>query len=29
LLDNIDWLEEKLADLYQDDYVLFDCPGQI
>jgi len=29
LLENVDWLEEKLTDLYQDDYVLFDCPGQI
>lgn len=28
-MDNIDWLEDKLADLYQDDYILFDCPGQI
>lgn len=28
LLDNIDWLEEKLDD-YSDDYLIFDCPGQI
>ncbi|EAR85433.1 ATP-binding protein (macronuclear) [Tetrahymena thermophila SB210] len=29
LLQNIDWLEEQLCDLATDDYVLFDCPGQI
>lgn len=29
MLENIDWLEEKLSELLQDDYVLFDCPGQI
>lgn len=29
LLDNIDWLEEKLSEMCQDDYILFDCPGQI
>ena len=29
LLENIDWLLDQLADLNNDDYVLFDCPGQI
>ena len=29
LLDNLDWLEEKLTCLIDDDYVLFDCPGQV
>ncbi|XP_077297027.1 GPN-loop GTPase 3 isoform X1 [Arctopsyche grandis] len=28
LLENADWLEEKLGDV-DDDYILFDCPGQI
>ncbi|KAJ1984795.1 hypothetical protein H4R34_000415 [Dimargaris verticillata] len=28
LLNNIDWLEEELGD-YDDDYLIFDCPGQI
>ncbi len=28
LLENIDWLEEQLADA-DEDYILFDCPGQI
>ncbi|ORY06299.1 hypothetical protein K493DRAFT_333186 [Basidiobolus meristosporus CBS 931.73] len=28
LLNNIDWLEEELGD-YEDDYLIFDCPGQI
>ncbi|KAG7303738.1 hypothetical protein JYU34_012306 [Plutella xylostella] len=28
LLENIDWLEEQLGDV-DDDYILFDCPGQI
>lgn len=28
LLENIDWLEEQVAD-FNDDYLLFDCPGQI
>ena len=27
-LQNIEWLEEKLGDA-EDDYILFDCPGQI
>ncbi|KAM3579786.1 hypothetical protein VKS41_007867 [Umbelopsis sp. WA50703] len=28
LLNNMDWLEEELGD-YEDDYLIFDCPGQI
>lgn len=28
LLDNRDWIVERLGD-YDDDYILFDCPGQI
>eukprot|EP00794_Sanderia_malayensis_P015616 gene15615-17190_t len=28
LVENLDWLEEKLGQ-HEDDYVLFDCPGQI
>lgn len=28
LLDNHDWIKERLGD-YEDDYILFDCPGQI
>ncbi|XP_013188332.1 GPN-loop GTPase 3 [Amyelois transitella] len=28
LLENLDWLETQLGDL-NDDYILFDCPGQI
>ncbi|RUS17614.1 GPN-loop GTPase [Endogone sp. FLAS-F59071] len=28
LLNNIDWLEEKLGD-FENDYLIFDCPGQI
>jgi len=29
LLENIDWLLEQLSELNTEDYVLFDCPGQI
>lgn len=29
LLENFDWLEEKIAGLLEDDYILFDCPGQL
>lgn len=29
LIENIEWLEEKIGNLGVDDYVLFDCPGQI
>lgn len=28
LLDNTDWIKDQLGD-YDDDYILFDCPGQI
>ncbi|KAF8627206.1 hypothetical protein AX15_004522 [Amanita polypyramis BW_CC] len=28
LLENIDWLNEELGE-YDDDYLIFDCPGQI
>ena len=28
LMDNMDWLSDNLGD-YSDDYILFDCPGQI
>lgn len=28
LLENLNWLEEQLQDV-DDDYILFDCPGQI
>jgi len=28
LLENMDWLEEELGG-YEDDYLVFDCPGQI
>jgi GTPase SAR1 family protein len=28
LLENLDWLEEQLQEV-EDDYILFDCPGQI
>eukprot|EP00033_Pygsuia_biforma_P003187 GCRY01003497.1.p1 GENE.GCRY01003497.1~~GCRY01003497.1.p1 ORF type:complete len:292 (-),score=74.00 GCRY01003497.1:116-991(-) len=28
LLDNMDWLEEKIGE-FDDDYLVFDCPGQI
>ena len=28
LVDNIDWLIDELND-YDDDYLIFDCPGQI
>ena len=29
LVDNFDWLQDELDDLGEDEYVLFDCPGQI
>lgn len=29
LMDNTDWLQEQLNEVGMDDYVLFDCPGQI
>lgn len=28
LLDNLDWLDEEIGD-YSDEYLIFDCPGQI
>ncbi|ODQ63176.1 GPN-loop GTPase 3 [Nadsonia fulvescens var. elongata DSM 6958] len=28
LLNNLDWLDENLGD-YEDEYLIFDCPGQI
>ncbi|SCV04070.1 LANO_0G07976g1_1 [Lachancea nothofagi CBS 11611] len=28
LMNNLDWLEEELGD-YNDEYLIFDCPGQI
>ena len=28
LVNNMDWIEEQLDD-YADDYLIFDCPGQI
>lgn len=28
LLNNLDWLEDQIGD-YADDYLIFDCPGQI
>ena len=28
LIKNVSWLEEKLDDYNDDDYVLFDCPGK-
>jgi GPN-loop GTPase len=28
LLDNLYWLEESIGN-YEDDYIIFDCPGQI
>jgi GTPase SAR1 family protein len=28
LLDNLEWFKEELGD-YGDDYLIFDCPGQI
>lgn len=29
LMENTDWLQEELNKVAPDDYVLFDCPGQI
>ena len=29
LIENLDWLEDRIGDLLDEDYVLFDCPGQI
>jgi hypothetical protein len=29
LLENLDWLEERISGLLDQDYILFDCPGQL
>ena len=29
LIQNMDWFEDQIGNLGPDDYVLFDCPGQI
>jgi GPN-loop GTPase len=29
LIENMEWLEEQIGALGPDDYVLFDCPGQL
>ena len=29
LLDNMSWLQDKLEEYDDDDYVIFDCPGQV
>ena len=29
LSENMGWLEEQIADALDDDYYIFDCPGQI
>ena len=29
LLENLDWFQEKIAGLLDQDYILFDCPGQL
>ena len=29
LVDNIDWLEDELEEIGPDEYIIFDCPGQI
>ena len=29
LIENIDWLMDKVGALGEDDYVVFDCPGQL
>jgi len=29
LVDNIDWLEDELDEIGPDEYIIFDCPGQI
>lgn len=29
LIENIDWLEDQIQGLGPEDYVLFDCPGQL
>ncbi len=29
LLENLDWFEERISGLLDQDYILFDCPGQL
>mmetsp|Transcript_137789 Transcript_137789/g.343933 ORF Transcript_137789/g.343933 Transcript_137789/m.343933 type:complete len:271 (-) Transcript_137789:40-852(-) len=29
ITDNLTWLQDQLSDFIDDDYILFDCPGQI
>lgn len=29
LMQNTDWLQQQLNEVGTDDYVIFDCPGQI
>ena len=29
LIENTDWIEDQIQNLCMDDYVLFDCPGQL
>lgn len=29
LLDNMDWLKDELDKFDEDEYIIFDCPGQV
>jgi GPN-loop GTPase len=29
LLDNVDWLKDELDNYDDDEYIIFDCPGQV
>lgn len=29
LLDNMDWLKDELDKFDDDEYIIFDCPGQV
>lgn len=29
LLDNMDWLKDELDNFDDDEYIIFDCPGQV
>lgn len=29
LLDNLDWLKDELDKFDEDEYIIFDCPGQV
>lgn len=29
LLDNMDWLKDELDEFDDDEYIIFDCPGQV